>query len=411
MGEYTKSLDLKAKTVVLDEADDEERGIYAKILYDNARAFRGFDQAMIVFLSDHGYAGDPSDIKAMAKFVRTRFAEADVPPLHNFRDLFNPGKGSSLETAFKICFAFQLTVQETNDFFKRVMFERGIDCHLLHEAACYFGLKHRLPYRETVAMIQQIPKGRTGTMVPTRDVLYTVKIVEDIEGISEKENLIRYLTENLESFAYNNAGAIKFIQFFWSKIIGPEGLAVKEGELISEMLNSLHPEKEDDFVISSEKASTWTIYCQIMGLDKRQEMLYSSNRSLSPVFTDNVLLPLKASDCFPSQQIIDGILRGEFDGKYEKFRKMLIFLAFYTYWAKILTDKKDIFYCSGYEEGDRCKERINKYLADAGYPELYPGNPYDWIFLWSMNDDQPLNTFRAYMREVYIAKTSDIAEV
>ncbi len=429
MGEYTQSFILRAESLDTDEE---------KLLYENAKQFRRFDKAFIDFISEHGYKGDLSDIKLMTKFVRSKFTEADVPELHNFRDLFNPNKGNSRDTAFKICFAFGLDIDETNDFFKRVMFERGIDCHSINEAVYYFGINNGLSYLETKAIMDEIPKLKSGKEIPGEDILYTDKIRDYIESISDKENLIRYIKEHLKSFEYNNATAIKFIRLLWKEIVGKEnpqneeekGLAFNEGRLINMMLNPLHPnqkrkpvedtrakdvekadiarEKElekDDYVTSDENASTWTIYCQIMGLDNHQEMLYSGQRSLGPVFLENVLLPLRASDSFPSQANIDGIIRGESKHKHEMYRKMLIFLAFYTFCAKKIVKKKDVFFCFDQREGERCQEHINKYLVDAGYSELYYGNPYDWIFLWSVRTEYPLDTFRMYMREVYIAKS------
>lgn len=45
---------------------------------------------------------------------------------------------------------------------------------------------------------------------------------------------------------------------------------------------------------------------------------------------------------------------------------------------------------------------INARLLDAGYPELYIGNPYDWLFMWALKDyDNPLFAFRYYMGEVF----------
>ena len=40
-------------------------------------------------------------------------------------------------------------------------------------------------------------------------------------------------------------------------------------------------------------------------------------------------------------------------------------------------------------------------LLDANYPELYAGNPYDWLFLWSLQDDYPLDAFRSYIGEIF----------
>lgn len=404
MGEYTQSFMVRAESL---DADEES------LLYENAKAFRGFDEAFIAFISEHGYAGELSDVKAMTKFVRTKFAERGVPALHNFRDLFHPNRGNTRETAFKICFALGLSIDETNDFFRRVMFERGIDCHSISEAVYYFGIKNGLSYGESRELLNKLPKVKNTKKVPQERVLYTDKIRDYIEQVSDKEKFIQYMIAHADRFGYQNATAIKFIRLLWNQVIGKEnpeddkerGLAFLEGRLIDEMLNLNEQElTNDDYVISREEASAWTIYCQIMGLDNHQEELHRKMRSLSPVFTDNVLLPLKAGDCFPSRQIIDGIIRGESDGDYEKFRKMLIFLAFYTYCAKKIIREKDIFYFFDKHESERCREHVNKYLVDAGYPELYYGNPYDWIFLWSMRDGHPLEIFRIYMREVYISK-------
>ena len=31
---------------------------------------------------------------------------------------------------------------------------------------------------------------------------------------------------------------------------------------------------------------------------------------------------------------------------------------------------------------------------EAGYPEMYVGNPYDWIFFFCAQDQEPLRLFR-----------------
>ena len=52
----------------------------------------------------------------------------------------------------------------------------------------------------------------------------------------------------------------------------------------------------------------------------------------------------------------------------------------------------------------RCLNTINKRLLDADYPSLYAGNPYDWLFLWALNDDHPLEAFRSYIGEAIAVK-------
>lgn len=88
-----------------------------------------------------------------------------------------------------------------------------------------------------------------------------------------------------------------------------------------------------------------------------------------------------------------------------RVRKLLILLVFYKFWVIKALNKND--YYSEQDENDleRCKSMINEMLVDAGYPTLYPGNPYDFIFLASMNTLFPLLSFRDIMREIYGQKS------
>ena len=66
-----------------------------------------------------------------------------------------------------------------------------------------------------------------------------------------------------------------------------------------------------------------------------------------------------------------------------------------------------MFYSAKVSDAERCLDTINARLLDAGYPELYAGNPYDWLFKWSLNDEHPLEAFRTYMGEVFAVKEED----
>ena len=115
-------------------------------------------------------------------------------------------------------------------------------------------------------------------------------------------------------------------------------------------------------------------------------------------------MPLKADYCFPSRQNIDKLIRGDLVGDDEIIRKMLIFLVFYAYWADIIIKQNDALYLAKHSDSERCLDTINNRLLNAGYPELYAGNPYDWLFMWALNDENPLIAFRHYMGEVFAVK-------
>ncbi len=262
-------------------------------------------------------------------------------------------------------------------------------------------------------------------------MLYTGTIIEALNRIDDSDALIEYIEDHIDDFRYNNVTAIKYIRELWTEISGTNGLAVQEGRLIDKAYNRYEDKQKKgmsdtrpaeviaeeidrqekevkpyDYVVAGSDASTWTIFSQIIGLANYQEMTYSTlyDRSLSSVLSENKLLPLKADYCFPSRQSIDKLVRGEFVGDDEMIRKLLIFLVFYTYWVKQLIRKNNVFFTAAFSDSERCLDTINARLLDAGYPELYVGNPYDWLFQWALNDENPLIAFRHYIGEVFAIK-------
>lgn len=425
MNQYTELLNIKAET--LSPADDG----YEESLLEISSLFRGFDEALTTFIENHGYTGDLTDVPAKAQFLRERFKAADMKLPRDFKEWFVPNKKVSRKTAFQICFAFGLGVEETNDFFRCVQFERGFDCHTISEAVYYFCMRNGLSYIEAQEIIARIPVPKKAKTIPNREVLYTGTIIEYINGIDDKEKLIQYIIDNINDFQYNNATAIKYIQELWAEISKADGLAAKEGLIIDRTYNrfedrhikgvtdtrskevidaEIRQQEQEvrpyDYVVAGSDASTWIIFSQIIGLANYQENEYATkyDRSLSSVLSGNKLMPLKADYCFPNRQNIDKLIRGDSVGDDEIIRKMLIFLVFYTHWAKLVISKNDAFYSANFSDAERCLDTINVRLLDAGYPELYAGNPYDWLFKWALNDENPLIAFRHYMGEVFAIK-------
>ena len=429
MSQYTELLNIEAETLSPDDDDYEEK------LLEISSLFRGFGDALTDFIKEHEYKGNENDVTAKVKFLNEKFKASNIKPPRDIKDWFSPNKKISRKTAFQICFAFGLNVNETNEFFRTVQFERGFDCHDIDEAVYYFCIKNRLSFFDAQAIIGQIPKTAKIKAIPNREVLYTGTIVEYINSTNDKEKLIKYITDNIDDFKYNNTTAIGYIQKLWDDISKPNGLAEKEGSILdefnrfedkskkkenetdirlkevveSEVNDQVKNVRPNDFVVADSNSSTWIIFSQIIGLSNYQENEFAVkfDRSLSSVLSGNRLLPLKADYCFPNRQNIDKLIRGDLVGENEIIRKMLIFLVFYTYWAKLIVDYNDELYKAKLSDSERCLDMINNYLLDAGYQELYAGNPYDWLFKWALNDEYPLNAFREYMNEVFAVKSED----
>lgn len=415
MNSYTEMLTIRAETL---SPDDDA---YEESLLETAGLFRGFGEALTEFISEHGYRGDQADIPAKVQFLRERFKTAQVRQPRDFKQWFQPGRRIARRTAYQICFAFGLNVEETKDFFRCVQLERSFDCHTISEAVYYFCISNGFSYGEARELLDQLPAPEKRKTIPDQEIRYTGTILRDLNGIHDKKTLLEYLTDNLSDFRYNNATAITYIRQLWADISGAEGLAAGEGALINAARNRSRSDgrkgEEDrrfaaeDYAVAGTAASTWTIFSQILGLPNYLESKYAAqyDRSISSVLTGNVLMPLNAAYCFPSQHSIDALLRGE-TGDNEMIRKMLILLVFYTYWANILIRTGDLFFTARHADSERCLDTINGRLLDAGYPEIYAGNPYDWLFLWSLNDEHPLDAFHSYIGEVFAVKSESYTE-
>lgn len=425
MNQYTEFLNLQAETLSIDDEGCEER------LMEIAKLFRGFDEALTDFINEHGYTGNLSDISEKAKYLRERFKAANMEPPRNLKGWFVPVKFLDRNTLFQLCFAFGLDTEGTNNFFRCVCYDRSFDCHTINEAVYYFCMRNGLSYSEAEEIISRIPVPQKAKTIPEHEVLYTGTIIDYINSIDNKEKLIDYITENISDFRYNNATAVRYIRELWADISKADGLAENEGYIIDRTFNRFEDKrrkdkadtrskevvakeireqeqavKPDDYAVAGANASTWGIFSQIIGLSNFQKSEYGSkhDRSLVSVLSENKLMPLKADYCFPSRQNIDKLIRGELVGNDEIIRKMLIFLVFYTYWASLIISRDNAFYTVKFSDSERCLDTVNARLLDSGYPELYAGNPYDWLFLWALNDENPLIAFRHYMGEVFAVK-------
>lgn len=406
---YIEELTAKAETLSIEDDDYEQN------LLEIASQFKDFGEALKLFLQKYGFY-DGSTIDNLMATIRNQFKSHDIKVPRGLNTWLDKGKKIDRNTAYQFCFAFDLSLEQANEFFTTVMFERGMDCHVADEAIYFFALKNGYTYQDATLWINEIPSIDKLSAIPNRDVLYTKTIREYIASISQPDQVVRYIRNHLSDFSYNNATAISYIKQLWAQITGKEGFAAREGKLIQQKRtinlfdesgnccndSTARISNPDEPVTVNGDASTWTIFAQIIGLDYFQEDIFAHryDRSISTILQKNVLMPLNASYCFPNQHAIDRLFRGEITSN-ELIRKMLIFLVFYTFWVKRIINANDVDYAANYKDSERCQYTINKYLTDSGYAELYAGNPYDWLFKWALNDTYPLMAFRYYMGEVF----------
>ncbi len=402
---------------------------YTQELIEIAKEFRTFDSALDEFLLSRGFDGDISDSEEKIRYITGKFTERGVPVPRNLKRWYSEHMRIDKKTAFCICFAFSLSLSETEEFLKKICLERGFDCHSVDEAVYYFAFRNSLSYAETKDILDRAPEPESSRINYDTEIFYTDAITEELDRFTTADELLGYLNENIGMFGYNNATSSVNIKKLWDLIASEDGLANREGRMTSisyKDLDRIRKEKYSDpsyenkteYQIDKEieeerlgqyssERSVWSVILQILGFDEYIINSLDSDHSLKPILKDNRILHPLAEDAFPDKQGIDKILRGEHLSD-TKMRKTMILLVFYRFWADIMLDRRALDYSAEGGDADRCISRINRYLLDSGYPELYEGNPFDWIFIFSSNDDTPLYTFREFMHEMYVLKENEL---
>ena len=372
----------------LDQISPEDDD-FIKELLDVAQLFRPFSAGMDEFIAAHGYEGDLADTKAKVAFIRSAFEKAGMVPPREVDKWYTENQPIRRDTAFQICFAFGLDGLDTDEFFRKVFArERSFDCHRVQEAVYYFCLNNGLSFRDAESICSQLPEPPKESQA-SQTVIYTASIIAELNNMETREELIQYLSDNIEQFSHNNVTAYKTIERLWKEIAGKDGLLVREYSELQLMHEDAEESKHYKLVPKKEFLRPWDAYLAIFQLNKKRASQLKPERTIRPIIE---LLHTDARDSFPDRQGIEAILDGR-KVSYERVRKWLILLAFYSFWAKKRLEP-DGSYLAQDQDGVRCIDAINKFMIEAGYPELYVGNPYDWIFFYVAQDQEPLITFR-----------------
>ena len=226
MQEYTRVLQKPLDSISWD--DDN----FVEELLQVAQLFRPFSAAMDEFISEHGYAGDPADTDAKVQFIRSAFEREQMVPPREIREWFTQNQPVRRETVFQICFAFHLDSAETDEFFRRYYArERSFNCHQVLEAIYYFCLLNGLSYARAQEIYEQVPKAGKGGA--GSEVVYTASIIAELNGLASEEELVEYLSRNIDKFAVDNVTAYETIRRLWERTAGPDGLLIQERQSLS----------------------------------------------------------------------------------------------------------------------------------------------------------------------------------
>ena len=85
MGEYTETLESIGYDIDLFENDPEDNVI---ILTNVASSFRTFDEAITLFIQEHGYEGNTENEIEKINYLSKKFSDANIPIPRNIKRWF-----------------------------------------------------------------------------------------------------------------------------------------------------------------------------------------------------------------------------------------------------------------------------------------------------------------------------------
>ena len=381
MADYTALL-----RAPFDDISPEDEDFIARLL-EVAKLFRPFSESLDGFLRAQGYGGADGDTEGKVAFLRAAFLRAGMEPPRETRLWYTRGQPIRRETAFQLCFAFGLDGNGTDAFFREVYKrERSFDCHQAREAVYYFCLNNGLTWADAQAILAKAPE--VGEDEAESPAVFTGEIVAQLNRLETRAELEAWLAANGGLLRAGSATARRMIRRMWAETAGPDGLLLREHRRFLAVGDDAAAGVYTPLPAGAEGVRTWDAYLAIFQLDKARMQELGGDRTIRPLLAG---LHAEARDSFPDRQGIEHILSGR-RVSYERVRKWLILLLFYTFWAR------QALAAGGYRaeaaDGLRCLSFMDQALMEAGYPELYIGNPYDWLFLYAARDAEPLRLFR-----------------
>ena len=382
---YTESLEREIWNMAkeLDENED-----FSKVIdfLNSEEGFQPFGKRLAAFIAKtlQLNATDFKTIKdALEKQRETTGVDiSEIASDGTLRNWFDKGtsrkKGDDTRRhMFALAFSLRLSVDDTKKLFHKIFLDRAFNYRSEKEVIYYFCLKNNKTWADAKRMIAEVESMTIDTSDHTQ---LTNVIVQNVDVMSDEKVLLAYIRENGHNFEKNSVTAKEKFSYYLEQA----------KKLAKEEVNAIRKDEEDMLVDE-------------YGNEKRGKKSYSgkwinrfSNNFLYEIITGigvecdkgtktvfkNAELPKEIKQRFP-----EAITFGKEDMTSEEYRKAIVLLFSYYVWYKAEYIQRDYGFDDYYYELDDLLDKCN-------LPNLYFGNPFDWLFLFCSQDESPLYIFR-----------------
>lgn len=378
-GDFTELMNDSLLELALDEDSYDLKDTINYL--DITKNFRQFSDGLTNFIKNHGYNDELDDIPAKTNFLYKKFCDEEIKISKAtikswFLDSRPASNSLSRENMFKVCFALGLSKNESAKFFSDVYFEKYFNYRDINELIYFYSLKKGLNYKQAISLISEAKKIiESDISSKNNNTIYTKEIGELVNNISKDLELLEYIETNKYNFKKSSTSAINILN---NLINQAKKLAVEESNMFNRDTKNMD-KSSIDFLIyiihdfRSEKISK-----------SNSSSIVSDDGNFQKIILKNYPTKITFSNIFNNKHIT-----------FDMLRKSLVLLNFYTFWANIAINDNN-----SPDNSIVFLDETNDMLIEAGMNRLYPGNPFDWLFLYCSNTSRPLDTFRGIIAEI-----------
>ncbi len=325
---------------------------------------------------------------SVPQYLKDRFQAEGIDinsnTLRNWFSKAGPKKGDhSRDLMIRVAFALRLNVEQTNLLFQKVYLDRGLYSRRFEEYAAEFCLREGLNWTVWQSLLKRYPSAEE----ENEQTVYTRVLQQDLYGIKTSEEVVEYWEKHSHNFTIRNKSAREVLQNLVRKVKGNKD---RTGEIDRE-LEERSDESDIWFeILKGRPHDTYEVMVQVI-TNLMPETQKNGKKSRS--ILKGTCLPHEIQTNFPEASVFS-----KKEPSYEELRKMIILLGFYYLWRQAARARKTL-------ELDVYIQEMNDRLNEAGLPPLYYGNPFDWLFLFSAKEEDPLVCFREVLAEAMDEKT------
>lgn len=387
--EYTYTSNLENEIWNMAEELDENDDCESVIDFLNSKdSFQPFGARLAAFIAnklDLPSKDRKTVVGALAKQCEENgVALSEIASDSTLRNWFEkdkrPKKGiASRQSMFALAFALCLSVDETRDLFHKIYLDRAFNYRDEKEIIYYFCLKNGKSWTDATRLISDAEKMSKDYSDNTQN---TQIISSSVDSFQAEQDLLDYLHQNGHNFERNSVTARKKVN---DLLVEAKLKAKKE---IQDTRDSEDVFDESGKVQRSYKGkwinefSNNFLFERITGVD------VGGKTGTKTVFK-NAALPKEIKNRFP-----EALTFGKDDMTSEEYRKVIILLFSYCQWIDIKGLPDD------YYDIDDYTSDLNNVLFECCFSPLYYGNPFDWLFLFCAQSEEPLVMLREILSEV-----------